>query len=681
MKKKTKKKYAMGTGKNGVVKHYIESPSETLVENDIAIAKAKQKAANNGLANGLDIFGNMALQYGMGMAGGAKGVGEGINQGFGNMFGGQQKAAFGGPIGPGEKKKTKKRNLTEEEIADEVAKQNKKDVFDPNEVLFTAEGLSQIFGGEDVTYEEAPEIDLGKYGKVGYFKVDRDGAGRSILNNTKKNPANIDLYKEQKDYIRKRNPNAKFSNEGFTPLINQKAFGGSVHNVNVEVEGQEVGETPDGQLIDFQGPSHENGGIDVNLPEGTEIFSKRIKVKGETMAERKVKRENKLLTLEKLLEKNKDDNTLKNSIKRTIKNNKKEEEKDQNIQDVIGGMKQITQLAYGTGSDGIQTYRDGGSVIGDFFRGLFGKNNSAVDPITGFDPEYAKKQMGVFKSDNASNTTGTLDSDEISGVTDYSGNDRIETGIGNNKASIKNNTNFLPNLTGGDILGLAGTAFSAFQPMKNTQANRAGDTSNINAFEDFGNDALDRIDDAKSYVGAQRDKALTDLESARTRSTLNNRKSARGVNTQRALDLASDVNANNAQNDIYDNFSKQMMGLLSQQAGFENQQDSAVMQGEQNRDLADRQDRDNYFTQMAQDIATKGEGIQTLGKMVNQNKANTAAEQAVNDSSINFKYDNGTLTDKAGNVVMTQGQIAKSAKALNMTVEQYINMINKQKNG
>ena len=42
--------------------------------------------------------------------------------------------------------------------------------------------------------------------------------------------------------------------------------------VPVEIEGQEVVETPAGQLFQAQGPSHENGGIDLSLPEGTDIF-------------------------------------------------------------------------------------------------------------------------------------------------------------------------------------------------------------------------------------------------------------------------------------------------------------------------------------------------------------------------------------------------------------------------
>ena len=548
MKKGKKKKYSLGTGKNGVVRNYIESPSETLIENDIAMAKAKEKASNNGLANGLDILGNMALQYGMGKAGGSKGVGKGIGQGFGNIFGGGNTAAFGGPVG-----------------------------------------------------------------------------------------------------------------------------------IGVEVEGKEVGETPGGQLIDFQGPSHENGGIDVDLPPGTEIFSKRIKVKGKTMAERKMAREKKVLTLEKLLEKTGEgDVVLMNSLKRTKTNNEKEQKKDQHLQDVIGGMEKLAQFAYGTNSEGIQKFNNGGTVLGDLFKSIFGGQKQG-DPK--FDENGILDLSNVsFDSDNASNDLGTADSTLTQGMNTFTEGDKMTIGQGEPDAILpdgKNNN--IPNFTGGDLIGLAGTAFSAFEPMKNTQANRAGDTPNINAFKDFGNDAIDRIDEAKGYIGSQRDDALNDLETSRTGVAKRNRNSARGVNTLRALDTASDMNINQAQGDIYDTFSKQMMGLLSQQAGFENAQDSAVMQGEQNRDLADRQDRDNYYTQLAEDISTKGEGIQTIGKMVNQNKANSMAEQAVNDSSINFQYDNGTLTDKAGNVVMTEAEILKSAQVLGITPEEYINLINKQK--
>lgn len=49
-------------------------------------------------------------------------------------------------------------------------------------------------------------------------------------------------------------------------------------NVDVELEKEEVVQTPDNELIEFDGPTHENGGIDTDLPVGSRVFSDRLKV-------------------------------------------------------------------------------------------------------------------------------------------------------------------------------------------------------------------------------------------------------------------------------------------------------------------------------------------------------------------------------------------------------------------
>ena len=84
--------------------------------------------------------------------------------------------------------------------------------------------------------------------------------------------------------------------------MQKKANGGLVEgDVPVEVEGQEVGETPKGEVLEFQGPSHEEGGIDTELPEGTVVYSDRIKKDGKTMADRKKIREKILTKIDKKL--------------------------------------------------------------------------------------------------------------------------------------------------------------------------------------------------------------------------------------------------------------------------------------------------------------------------------------------------------------------------------------------
>ena len=110
-----------------------------------------------------------------------------------------------------------------------------------------------------------------------------------------------------------------------TETETEMATGGKVP---VEIEGKEVFETPMGQLFKAKGPSHEHGGIDINLPEGTEIFSRRLMVDGKSMADRKLARENEVKRLEKRSKYNPLD---KNMLKRIKLKNDAEELFDMSI--------------------------------------------------------------------------------------------------------------------------------------------------------------------------------------------------------------------------------------------------------------------------------------------------------------------------------------------------------------
>lgn len=61
--------------------------------------------------------------------------------------------------------------------------------------------------------------------------------------------------------------------------IYQYPYGGYPYggNPNAEVEKKEVLQNPNGQVDQVNGPTHDNGGIKVNIPSGTQIFSDRLK--------------------------------------------------------------------------------------------------------------------------------------------------------------------------------------------------------------------------------------------------------------------------------------------------------------------------------------------------------------------------------------------------------------------
>lgn len=69
------------------------------------------------------------------------------------------------------------------------------------------------------------------------------------------------------------------STQKYDEFGNPIMAGGGVYNgfPNAELEKQEVMRFPDGGTGQVNGPSHNQGGVDVNIPMGTEIFSDRLK--------------------------------------------------------------------------------------------------------------------------------------------------------------------------------------------------------------------------------------------------------------------------------------------------------------------------------------------------------------------------------------------------------------------
>ena len=188
-------------------------------------------------------------------------------------------------------------------------------------------------------------------------------------------------------------------------------------------------------------------------------------------------------------------------------------------------------------------------------------------------------------------------------------------GINGEEESKSKRKGYVP--TAGDFLTLAGTAYSAFAPMANTLENRAGDTPNVNKYKDFGKESLDTLARAAGFLTQERDNSNRKVASASRGAKKSGRAGARGINQVRAMDLATDINTTNAQADIDTAFANKTLGLLGQKANLQSTIDQVVMGGEQAADLADRQDRDNFYTQLGKDKASKGEGIQQLGKNVN----------------------------------------------------------------
>ena len=456
------------------------------------------------------------------------------------------------------------------------------------------------------------------------------------------------------------------------PLIKKMAFGGKVEQVPVEVEGEEVAQTPDGSVMEFNGPSHEEGGIPTSLPEETKIYSKRIKKFGNTMAERAKKRAKKEARLESKLAKNPGDILIAQTLDRIKAINKKAEEQDLALQEAFNNLfnPQEQTAAYSTSSKGLKKYFGGTNSLGvlkpedeDYTgmylnKSLIAQHNdpynilNVVNPVstlstynrtiipdredigteivgigtfptTSFDYSNNQNYNMVEENLTSKNTSGlqptsTMNTKpNIVQPTQYSSLKKF-TGRPAEGGSFK----YTPGMTYGDVVGLTGQAISTIAPYMNTLKNRASDRLNENFMQGVGDEALKTYEDAVVSLKQNRDKALQDLELMRNTMAQRARNSARGINTSRALDLFSQQELNKKQNEINMAYANQLMEVMMGKAGMQLQTDQLQRDGAQTADTMNRQDQDAFNQNLGRDKANIGFGLQNMGKSMNQIYAN-----------------------------------------------------------
>ncbi len=186
------------------------------------------------------------------------------------------------------------------------------------------------------------------------------------------------------------------------------AFGGQT-NSTINAEGGEILQTPQGQVGNINGATHANGGVNLNVPNGSLIFSDRIGIKNDkgkflSLADRKRIREN---TLTKLNKRQRDPFQI-NTVVRTGQKLDQEEQKDIALQTMIKNSiegnnpnqeqnpNEIPKAAWGTG-DYIST---GVNVLGSL-NNLLNTNKSIAStsqPMPNFNKNYGTAGLEKLRS-------------------------------------------------------------------------------------------------------------------------------------------------------------------------------------------------------------------------------------------------------------------------------------------
>lgn len=163
---------------------------------------------------------------------------------------------------------------------------------------------------------------------------------------------------------------------------------------DVEVEGGEMYETPQGQVGEFQGPSHEQGGIPLevgqDVEEGTKVYSDRLKIGDKTLAERKESRERQIANLEKIASQPLVDQAVKNASKRKMMAIQKEEMADLDFQEKVNNIQQMADTvvaAFGTSMAGLQD-----NPIGDSMEYGYGSSMTGVQKYDWGTPPFGVRK-------------------------------------------------------------------------------------------------------------------------------------------------------------------------------------------------------------------------------------------------------------------------------------------------
>lgn len=541
--------------------------------------------------------------------------------------------------------------------------------------------------------------------------------------------------------------------------------------VPIEAEHGEIVQEPTGEMYELNGATHEQGGIPLEVPGGTEIFSDRlIGADGNTMAQRKKNRENRLAKIQKELNKFPDDASLKKTLRRVQKQNAFEEQLDMQLMQQAQQAKMLAQQeaqlaqqqqaqAQGNqmGTEGSPeemglmqgleqgfdpSMMQGGSEVpaegevpqdvpqegseeipqeefaigGRVSRGPVlpaytlknlndiinsGKNvNTALNgglPNNGNPDEYLNESdpdSVVYTEDDhnkgykeikevvinvpkkgkqptsiympkmglsfpANNNGGNISQDynqkfldsNISGDTIPSVN--LGNGESSNSINSKNSNskfNFehpFKGMTLGDAIGMYANHKAPQELMKNTIDQYRYTPEEINHFKNYGREALKTLRGQAGLIDTQHDLASQNLQLSRNAMNNLNNNSARGINTLRALNMASNAQTDAQQRELDMARASQMLSLGSQIAQQQNAIDQMVMKGDEERANRNLQNQDNYFTNMAKNISTKYQSLAKNAEALNEIKKRNAQEKLIGRLYRDYEADmNGNIKGK-----------------------------------
>lgn len=457
------------------------------------------------------------------------------------------------------------------------------------------------------------------------------------------------------------------------------AFGQEGENRKVEAEGKEVMDGPTTGSQKIEGPSHDEGGVDMEVPFDTDIFSDRVvDESGKTMAERKEVRERKKKSIVEMLEKGgKHDAAKRNAYKRKLKQLESQEQKDLESQSQAGLLASLLQMPHSgnengetpiepqpqqteelpqngeqpqknvvepqnENSEGKEMAATGITGIGGGIINLLNNQRKGLDNLAdlnfGETPEVSDEDILNTIQDQNATSQGRAKKSESRDQTD-SDKDNFFNKLVSGEVDVD-----LPGM--GDILKLAGNVKGAKDGVKSVEEARAGDSIHTNQYENVGEEALETYEnmgaDLEGMKASEKQRILSQTKAAKR----NARANSRGINQMRATDAIAEMQAAVAQNDLFSKIASQQMDIDSKKAATQMSASQAKAKGKQiARDLNDR-DRHAYHTAKGAAKQNIAKAMQITGKDLNDMKLNKQQIELLDMLSDHYTIKDGKFVAK-----------------------------------
>lgn len=349
----------------------------------------------------------------------------------------------------------------------------------------------------------------------------------------------------------------------------------------------------------------------MELPVGTRVYSKRLKRDGKSMADRHEQRERQVRRAYRQVESNPFDLAKENTLRRVVEQTQIQDIEDMQIQEQRAMEKEMKcggKVKMGKGGRVRYAYGSGPVGIPQAFNPLF---QSIQDNVYGpfQDPYLANAQptpvVNTFQK--YLDKTGEKNMNYAMNAVPYMPQEQPQAaqrpGFGQTVGNIARAL--------GPAMGPAGAAIGMLGPLASTIINRLGDKQNESFYEDFGRQGLATNARSMRNLSSARTQGLQDLRLAQAGA---DSQSFGSVNTARSSRQLNVANTMRSQTQLNRNYLDALDQSMQNRSQLQNQRDQVVMQGRERADIANVQDRDQFYTNLSSNLSNLGTGLMTTAR-------------------------------------------------------------------